>query len=109
MLIFIRNLYLRITEENLVYTVEQIKKLVKATVGSGSNLSKRLLYYFSPKLIELELKRGKSIIYNSILKYGLQNFKLEILEYCEKVNAILISKEQYFIDRLKPEYNRFFL
>jgi group I intron endonuclease len=37
------------------------------------------------------------------LKYGYSNFQLEILEYCTKENAI--SREQYYIDLLKPHYN----
>lgn len=37
------------------------------------------------------------------MKYGYCNFQLEILEYCTKENAI--SREQYYIDLLKPEYN----
>jgi group I intron endonuclease len=50
-----------------------------------------------------ELQKGSSTIYKAILKYGHSNFKLEILEYCDK--NILIEKEQYYLDLLKPEYN----
>lgn len=42
-------------------------------------------------------------IYNAILKYGYTNFKLEILEYCNP--DILLLREQYYLDLLKPEYN----
>jgi len=42
-------------------------------------------------------------IYKAILKYGYANFKLEILEYCDI--SVLLLREQYFIDNLKPEYN----
>jgi group I intron endonuclease len=49
------------------------------------------------------LKKGKSIIYSSLLKHGLSNFKLEILEYCEKEKVV--SREQYYLDLLKPEKN----
>jgi group I intron endonuclease len=59
--------------------------------------------YYSNKYMETQLKRGKSAIYSSILKYGRSKFKLEILEYCEPSEAV--SREQYFLDRLKPEYN----
>ena len=38
-----------------------------------------------------------------MLKYGYSNFTLEILEYCEKINAI--NREQYYLDLLNPEYN----
>ncbi|KAF1107984.1 hypothetical protein B8V09_03520 [Streptococcus agalactiae] len=50
-----------------------------------------------------QLKRGKSAIYSSLLKIGSNNFKLEILEYCEL--SVLLIREQYYIDLLKPEYN----
>jgi group I intron endonuclease len=42
-------------------------------------------------------------IYKAILKYGYNNFKLEILEYCD--SNIVLVREQYYIDLLKPEYN----
>jgi group I intron endonuclease len=34
---------------------------------------------------------------------GYSNFKLEILEYCDKSNVIV--REQAYIDLLSPEYN----
>ena len=42
-------------------------------------------------------------IYKAILKYGYKQFKLEIFEYCD-IDVILV-REQYYIDLLKPEYN----
>lgn len=42
-------------------------------------------------------------IYIAISKYGLNNFTLEILEYCSK--NIAIEREQFYLDLLKPEYN----
>jgi group I intron endonuclease len=50
-----------------------------------------------------ELLKGKSLIYSAIVKYGLKNFQIEILEYCATENAI--SREQYYLDLLKPKYN----
>lgn len=44
-----------------------------------------------------------SIIYSALLKHDYANFSLDILEYCE-IN-ILIEREQYYLDHLKPEYN----
>ncbi|KAI1982610.1 hypothetical protein LOZ53_000003 (mitochondrion) [Ophidiomyces ophidiicola] len=35
--------------------------------------------------------------------YGHDKFNLEILEYCEKED--LIEREQYYLDKLTPEYN----
>lgn len=43
------------------------------------------------------------MIYSSILKHGYSSFSLEILEYCDRDKAI--SREQYFLDLLNPEYN----
>jgi len=46
----------------------------------------------------------KTPIHNALLKYGFKNFSLEILEYSEN-GVDLITREQYFFDLLKPEYN----
>jgi group I intron endonuclease len=56
--------------------------------------------------MEAVLKKSKSSIYSAILKHGRRspNFKLEILEYCEKKKDT-IKIEQYYLDLLKPEYN----
>jgi len=42
-------------------------------------------------------------IYKALLKYKHQNFTLDIIEYCEP--GLLISKQQHYIDKFKPEYN----
>nr|QBM02823.1 hypothetical protein [uncultured archaeon] len=43
---------------------------------------------------------------NSVNKYGIENFVFEILEEVfEKTNEYLLSREQYYIDNLNPEYN----
>jgi len=43
-------------------------------------------------------------INQAIHKYGLQEFKLEILEYCDKI--VTLEREQFYLDKLKPEYNQ---
>lgn len=43
------------------------------------------------------------LINPSILKYELDNFTLEILKYCSP--ELVLSKEQYYLDLYKPEYN----
>lgn len=75
----------------------------KQYVGSSVNLSKRFYLYFDETAMKSELKRSKSYIYSAMLKHGLQNFSLIILEYCEveKCN----EKEKYYIKILSPEYN----
>jgi hypothetical protein len=53
----------------------------KKYVGSSENLSHRLSFYNTPSKMEYVLKRGgRSAIYSAILKYGLDNFSIEILE-----------------------------
>lgn len=68
-------------------------------VGSGINLPKRIGEYFNKS----ELKRNPRPIHAALLKYGHDNFKLEILEYCRADE--LIRREQYYLDLLNPEYN----
>lgn len=68
-------------------------------IGSGLNLSKRLSDYYN----QSELKRNPRPIHAALLKYGYENFRLEILEYCKADE--LINKEQYYLDLLDPEYN----
>jgi len=43
------------------------------------------------------------LIYKAILKNGYSNFSIEILEYCTPENCI--EKENYYFEKLKPEYN----
>ena len=73
----------------------------KSYIGSSINLNKRFCTYFSLKHLG-KLKRS-SVIYSAILKYSYLNFSLDILEYCK--SELLIKREQYYIDLLKPEYN----
>ena len=67
------------------------------------DLSKRLLFYYSPSKINSALQQGKSYICSAIIKYGLQDFSLEILDYCEPDK--LLIREKYYIDFLGTEYN----
>jgi group I intron endonuclease len=43
------------------------------------------------------------IICKALLKYGYSGFKLEILEYC--ILEEVITKEQYYLDKISPEFN----
>lgn len=74
-------------------------KTKESYIGSSINLTKRFYSYYSKK----SLKSKKSLIYRAIKDYKHSNFSLEILEFFEKF--VLIEREQYYIDWLKPEYN----
>lgn len=47
--------------------------------------------------------KGKRPIDLALLKYGYSNFRLEILEYCEKKETV--PREQHYLDLFEPEYN----
>ena len=73
----------------------------KSYWGSSVNLGVRLKRYYSYKNLT-DLKQNM-IINKALLKYGYSGFKLDILEYCNRDEAI--TKEQYYLDLLNPEYN----
>lgn len=73
----------------------------KEYIGSSINVRKRFLRHFS------ELKNNKhknTKLQNSYNKHGKDNFVFSILEEVNEKGA-LISREQYYIDTMLPEYN----
>jgi len=72
----------------------------KTYIGSSVNLSVRLYKYFSLN----HLNEIKSPIHNALLKYGLDKFTFEVLEYCA-YGIDPVVREQYYFSMLKPEYN----
>ena len=74
----------------------------KSYVGSSKDLLQRRFreYFNFSRLTTVEKNR---VIVRALLKYGYVNFRLEILEYCNKEECL--SREQYYFDLLKPEYN----
>lgn len=71
----------------------------KSYIGSSVDLRKRFHVYYSISRLSL----SNMAIYKALLKYGHSKFSLEILEYCEPDKAV--SKEQEYLDLLKPCYN----
>ena len=59
--------------------------------------------YLSKNYLTKRASIYNSKIYNALLAYGYNNFRLEILDYCDISDVIKV--EQYYIDKLKPEYN----
>lgn len=72
----------------------------KSYVGSSTKLNDRFRRYFNHSYLS---SRGESLICKALLKYGYAGFRLEILEYCPI--SIVLDREQFFIDKLNPEYN----
>lgn len=67
----------------------------KSYIGSAKNLRKR----FSQHLNLLKLGKHHSIhLQNSYNKYGEDNFKYEIIEFCDEKD--LLFREQYYLDSL---------
>ena len=65
-------------------------------------LNDRFRRYFNHSYLSSS-KRGASLICKALLKYGYAGFRLEILEYCS--TSIVLDREQFYIDKLNPEYN----
>lgn len=50
-------------------------------------------------------KHSNTHLLNAWNKYGQDDFVLEIVEICEPLKEILLEREQYHIDTLRPEFN----
>lgn len=95
--------------------IYQLVNLVngKTYIGSSMDLNRRLNEYLNTSYIARNLKKGNSSIMNALLKYGYINFGVKILEIIEfepnhsiiEKKKIILDKEQYFLDLIKPEYN----
>jgi len=82
----------------------------KTYIGSSSDLRRRFLEYSNIERLQRELKRGESIIYKALLKYGYLSFEFIILESIDihenESEAIELKKlELLYINKLKPDYN----
>src|SRR3954469_2289284 len=73
----------------------------KCYLSSSISLDNKFKVYYS--LSSLRKVKGSIIICRALSKYGHSKFSLDILEYCEP--SILMEREQYYTDLLKPEYN----
>lgn len=84
----------------VIYKI-QSKTNFKIYVGSAINFNKRA----SNHLSDLKKnKHGNSKLQNHVNKYGIEDLEFSILEEVTDV-SILIEREQFFIDTLKPEFN----
>jgi group I intron endonuclease len=73
-------------------------------IGSSIRIKNR----WSSQLSEQKHQRKFScpLLYAAMSEYGIENFKVEIIEECEPVKAVLFEREQYYLDLLKPAYNK---
>jgi|SRR5215471_645029 len=106
---------LKLIMNNKTAGIYQLVNLIngKTYIGSSVDLIRRLNEYLNPLYINRNLKKGNSAIMNALLKYGYINFGIKILEIIEfeinksisEIKSIILSKEQYYMDLIKPEYN----
>lgn len=69
----------------------------KTYIGSAIDLYKRMHSYKSLNC------KSQTYIYNSLVKYGIENHNFEVICLCDKEE--LIKKEQMFIDFFRPDLN----
>lgn len=86
----------------MISGIYQIKNIInnKIYIGSAINLYAR---FRSHKFDLRNNKHSNNKLQNSWNKNNEKNFIFEIIETCKK--EILIEREQYYLDILKPEYN----
>jgi group I intron endonuclease len=66
-------------------------------IGQSTDISRRWIEHKTPKA------SGNDYLHNDMKKYGLSNFKFEVIEECEKEK--LLERESYYIHTLNPYYN----
>lgn len=74
----------------------------KIYIGSAS---KGYLYDRYRAHLFLAKKQGSKIVNKAVMKYGIDNFAFVILEYVKNEKVLILEREQYYIDLLKPAYN----
>lgn len=72
-------------------------------IGASKNIMNRWRDHFS-NYKNPNRKDYNSLLYINIRKFGLENFKFELLEECDILE--LNDKERYYVKLFKPEYNQ---
>jgi group I intron endonuclease len=72
----------------------------KNYVGGSVNLTHRLLDYMQPAYLA---KQANKPILKTLRKYGVNSWIFIVLETCQP--SVVIGREQYRLDFLKPEYS----
>ncbi len=102
----------RLNKEAVVYIFRRTSNETRYYVGSSINLTSRLSTHRSRVINECN-KDALSIFYSSVRKYGWSSFKFGILESIDLSNTIsseekkiiILRREQFYFDLLKPKYN----
>jgi len=75
----------------------------KSYIGQSRNIEKRWRQHRSRLDKEAALQQGSYPLRSAFLKYGLIKFKFDVIEECFEDD--LLVREQYWIDKINPEYN----
>lgn len=73
-------------------------------IGSSNNIKRRWTYH---RYLLKHNKHTNSKIQNYYNKYGLEAFVFSVLEECSI--DVLLEREQFYLDTLKPEFNLVFI
>jgi group I intron endonuclease len=96
-----RDIYKSLRNKSGVYLFIN-KKTNDLYVGSSVNLSRRLgIHFYNAN----SSKETNVIITRAMRKYGLENFSLAVLEFCNKDLTTCVKLEQKWIDYYNPTYN----
>jgi hypothetical protein len=85
----------------------------KSYIGSSSILESRFKKHLSKTNNLRQISKGKCLICNAFLKYGYNVFNFKILEFIQldfnnslkQKREIIFGKEQFYLEKFKPEYN----
>ena len=69
-------------------------------IGSSKDIKRRWTRHKNPSV---RAQQPNSRLYKDIAYYGLDNFTFEIIEETDNLK----EREQYWIDQLKPSYNKY--
>lgn len=83
-----------------IYKIQSLLEPEKFYIGSSVNLQSRKRQHFSSLKLN---KYRNTYMQNYYNKYGRDNFLFLVIEECDKEN--LITREQFYLDNLKPVFN----
>lgn len=101
----------KISKEDLlkkgIYKITNIKNN-NFYIGSASRNFKERFKEHSSYYIQYQMgllkRKHNPILWNAFNKYGIENFKVEILEVIN-IENIILTREEYYINILNPSYN----